>query len=156
MAKIKTTCHICSYVTKSEGTPASCEKCHTSLTDPEVEKLIKFEYNIEYSSKVKGGGKSAHLYLTNKRLLWIAIREVPGANMFGLIGGLVNVIFSSTKWGGAIPLEDIESFEDGKMGLLSKAFIVNTKSGTVAKFNASPIDEWKNAIMEAKTDKINS
>ena len=70
MPKIKTTCHICSEVIKSEESPALCPKCGTNVADPTQETIIK-QTHCQYSNSRNRPGNLGNLYLTNQRLLWV-------------------------------------------------------------------------------------
>jgi len=145
MPKIKTTCHICAEVTKGEEPPELCPKCGTSLADPTQETIIK-QTHCQYSYSRNRPGNLGNLYLTNKRLLW-----VNSSTSFTHGGGLVGALVAAhQKWGGSLPLADIQSFEDSKFGLFVKAFIVTASDGFIIKLSAKPKEEWVEAILKAK------
>jgi len=145
MPKIKTTCHICAEVTKGEEPLELCPKCGTSLADPTQETIIK-QTHCHYSNSRNRPANLGNLYLTNKRLLW-----VNSSTSFSYGGGLVGALMAGhQKWGGSLPLADIQSFEDSKFGLLVKAFIVTASDGFIIKLSAKPKEEWVEAILKAK------
>jgi Nin one binding (NOB1) Zn-ribbon like. len=145
MAKVKMTCHICSEVVKSEMPPEFCPKCGTNFADPMQETIIK-QTHCQYSNARNLPGNLGNLYLTNQRLLW-----VNSSTSLSYGGGLVgSLITAHQKWGGSLPLANIQSFEDSKFGLFVKAFIVLADDGFMIKLSAKPKDEWIDAILKAK------
>ena len=110
MKKIKTQCHICQHITKSETAPEFCPKCETSLANPSEETIRK----VTHCSLNKGvfGGGLGTLFLTNRRVLWIKddanAMTYGGGLVGGLIAGAVNAKSSGNKHGFAIPLVNLE------------------------------------------------
>jgi hypothetical protein len=145
MPKIKTICHICAEVTKSEAPLELCPKCGANLTDPTQETIIK-QTHCQYSDSKNRPGNLGNLYLSNKRLLW-----VNSSTSFTYGGGLAGALVAGhQKWGGSLPLADIQSFEDSKFGLFVKAFTVTASDGFIIKLSAKPKEEWVEAILKAK------
>ena len=154
MPTMQTKCHICSNTANNAASVEECPKCGTSLSNPKDEFLIKAA-GCDYSLSLKGMGKLGDLYLTNKRLICFdrMAKEIVG-RLFresgGMAAGSLASKLVSTKEGFSLSLDDIDSFENGKFGLITKAFVIKTKGGETVRLRAKPLDEWVQAIKDAK------
>lgn len=149
MAKIKTQCHICGARSKSVEPLSICPNCGADLTSSE--EIVQKQIHCQFRTTTFNGAPG-WLYLTNLRLLWVKDKNTAAAGAaFGLVGALAAAAASGNngKVGFSIPLEDIDSIEDDKIGL-TKALRITTKSnGELGKLGISKRDEWRDAIQHA-------
>jgi len=147
MKKIKTVCHVCEKMMKSEDSIAACTRCAANLANP-TDEIVQKKAHCQSSVNALPGW-TGWLYLTNKRLLWIKDTSTGiGAAIGGLVGELIEsaVTAGKNKVGFSIPLDDIVSVEDGKFGLFAKAIIVNTKAGVAHKLGVK--SDWKALLVK--------
>jgi hypothetical protein len=152
MAAVK--CHICFQKTKEED---ACHVCNASRR--ELSEGILMTVDGSFSIAEKGAGTDGTIHLTNKRLIgmvektnifsWIVLF------LFGWLASFLADIFTTKKkLSFSIPLEelDVSNFEECKLGLLTKGFMMRTTSGGFVRLSAEPSDVWKEAIAKAKAD----
>ena len=151
MKKVKTKCHLCNDVTKSEEAPELCPSCGTSITE-QNENVVKSSRAQFVTGKVYGGWDGV-LYLTNERLFFYKISKIGGGvggALGGAVGGLIEGAINASKRSEAIafslPFNEITSVEIKKRGLLGKDLFINTTTGESHKIQAPKVAEWEAAI----------
>ena len=162
MAKLKTTCHLCSLVMKTpsdQDAPGFCEVCGANMQDPMQETSV-----LNTIVSTEAGGVKAELVtvvLTNKRIFFTGD---PAGNssggwlgwmLGGLIGGLIEGAIRGAKNANkprqfvAAKLEDIVQLDvEPGTKLLNKNnrfFKIHTKDGNIFEMQLGKKDgeEWE-------------
>lgn len=143
MKKIKTQCHICQKITKSETPPDVCPECGTNLVNRNDE-MVRKSKGCSYN-KGAFGGNSGWLYLTNKRVIWIKSDENAGAYGGGLVGALVAGAVDAKagdKMKISIPLDNLQSAYEKRRGLFGGSIVLTTKDGAEYDISPGKRGEW--------------
>jgi len=156
MGKIKTKCHLCFEVSKSEEAPEFCTTCGTSLTDQSETQVKRAGAQLITGKATEGW--DGFLYLTNTRLFYYKVSKIgPGAALAaggGLVGGLIAGAMSSSKRGDALvfslAFNEIASAEIRKRGLLGKDLFINTTAGESYKIQTANVAQWETIINEVR------
>lgn len=147
MAKAKTECPVCGCVIKGDTPPELCPRCETNLTlRDEVVRLSSKSSAYAIGEK---GRKNGAVYLTTKRLFAIQDPNTGiGQAADDLIGNAIEGAATGNKGTLAfsIPLDEIASVEEAKLGLLGKALAVSTRDGKVYKLSVKDRDTWRTNI----------
>ena len=124
---------------KDKSFPAVCPACNADLLKPGSE-IVRDTIECEHLKGALGLG-SGELFITNKRIFWIARKEPEGGNV------LVALITSkkADKVPVTVPLEEMDKIEDCKKGL-RKGVALHTKSGESYNFFCSKPQELKDLL----------
>ena len=124
---------------KDNSFPDVCPACSADLVNPGSE-LVRDTIECEHLKGALGLG-SGELFITNKRVFWIARKEPDGGNI------LVSMITSkkADKVSVNFPLGEMDKIEDCKKGL-RKGVTVHTKSGASYNFFCSKPQELKGLL----------
>lgn len=146
MKQAKVICPICAYREKSpDETLTHCPRCNTDLTGSDPEQKVREAPGTYTAGKM---GTNASIYLTDRRLL-VVPEKLEGFNLTSVLTAAV-VNKMTSKYGVvSVPLEQIWSVEEGKMGLLQKILIVVTADGEKIVLTLPKLKEWKEAIVNA-------
>lgn len=109
---------------------------------------IRKEENVTYF-KGKMGAYQGKLYLTDKRLALTAKSMASNINFGGLIGGIISAIIrrkSADVVQLNLQLEDIQSFEQGKIGLNKNVLIIKDKEGNEHKIGVRKYAPWEELL----------
>jgi len=155
MKKIKTECHICGDIIKTETAPAVCGRCGANLADRSEEMVQKAEYSIPCATDKKKVGP-CQVVLTNRRLIRIGSNPFSigmfetsraSGSMIGILAGTaIQNSVKSNKYLLSIPLEAIKTIGPGKVGPFVKAVTVYTNDGLAHRFGVSQRNEWVNIL----------
>ena len=136
------TCNICCSefkLNKDESLPALCPACGADLANPHSE-TVRDSIDCDHIKGTLGIG-NGELFITNKRVFWIARKEPDGGNI--LVSMITNK--KADKVPVNFPLAEMDKIEDCKKGL-RKGVTVHTKSGASYNFFCSKPQELKGLL----------
>ena len=128
--KTMNNCHVCMSgikPLKGGALPPACPACGADLENPGSEVMCK-SIECEHLKGALGIG-NGELFITNKRVFWIARKDDETAN--ALVGAMTGK--NANKVTVNFPIGDLDRIEDCKK-LLRKGITVHTKNGESFNF----------------------
>ena len=162
MAKVRTICHICGNMERTNTPPASCVKCGANIADKTLETAIR-RGRCEYFPK-KSLGYVGTLLLTDNRLIWVCGYEYDeyGAPFPRRTSFLAEIVTTPImhmmrkhyeKKNIYVRLVDLSiGAEESVFGVGGNTFTVTTRDGAAYKLSALPREDWVAAIRKAVAD----
>ena len=158
MPKVKTKCHICYTINKSENPPEYCKSCGADLINSEYETVQK---STVYTENYTGNsGWCGSLILTNRRLIFVMVNQIDkvvGGAMGGIINTVKNIVdtenFISAR-GDRLNMSllpgTIQSVEIGESKLFKHTLLIQGKDGIQYELEVpkKEKEEWKEAIIQ--------